>query len=82
MASLALIVSGTDMLKKNGFHYHEYSDDPRDVDYRLETDDYVITVDPWFDVKLTRKDFDHIDIKIEVDDEYDLKELIEFCKGE
>ena len=60
----------------------KYGDDPRDVDYRLETDDYVITVDPWFDVKLTRKDFDHIDIKIEVDDEYDLKELIEFCKGD
>ena len=82
MASLALIVNGIDMLDRNGFHCHYYGDDPRDVDYRVETDEYIITVDPWFDVTLMRKDVDHIDIKVEIGSEHELQELITFCGGE
>jgi len=81
MASLALIVNGLDMLERNGFHCHKYGDDARDVDYMMETDDYKITVDPWFDVYLERKDCDFIQLKVDIDSEHDLQELIAFCEG-
>ena len=81
MASLELIVNGLGMLERNGFHTHKYGNDVRDVDYRLETDDYLITVDPWFDVFLERKDCDFIRLKVEIDSEHELQELIAFCEG-
>lgn len=80
--NLASSISEKDLFDLGFVVNEDGTKDPRGTTYDLENNNFWITLDAWFEVKLHRKNPDTDEINLVIDSKHDLECLVDWIKDE